>query len=80
MEAFKHTCGYGLVDTQPDCDCYKEFVKRQQEALKNAKIYSQEQIQTLFDNLSKKKEVPFRHTTIVDWDNIKSEFDKLGIK
>lgn len=28
MEEFKHTCGYGIVDIQPDCDCYEEYKKR----------------------------------------------------
>ena len=36
MEGFKHKCGYGIVDIQPDCNCYEEFMseKRTQEVAK----------------------------------------------
>ena len=43
-------------------------------------VYSQEQVKELFDRLSKHKEVPFRRTTIVDWDVISKEFESFGIK
>jgi len=43
-------------------------------------VYSQTQISETFETLKKRKEVPFRHTVILDWDVVKDEFEKFGIK
>lgn len=43
-------------------------------------VYSQVQISDTFQTLNKRKEIPFTHTVILDWDVVKDEFEKFGIK
>lgn len=56
MSDFKHTCGYGYADIQPECTCYEDWRKKRNKIMQEEQDLFSEIFKALEENLKRCEE------------------------